>query len=272
MIRVAIMGSTGMLGHVVVRELMHDDRFYVRRFCRNPKHGEEPINIAEMLQLNDVDYVINCIGLIKQLTVPHRRDWYVVNSIFPWRLAEHCQSIGANLIQISTDCVYTGVKGKYCEFDDHDAVDDYGLSKSLGEPTSAMVLRTSVIGEELTVGPSLLEWAISHRGKHINGYENHYWNGLTTIEYANVCKQIMVNKLFNVGTFHVHSEDVSKNQLLNMFNQTYGLNLDITAIEAPEACDRTLRSIKSLNKKLEIPNLHTMIDVLFTRGRFGSSL
>lgn len=41
-----------------------------------------------------------------------------------------------HLIQIATDCVYSGKKGDYLESDLHDPTDVYGKTKSLGEFSS----------------------------------------------------------------------------------------------------------------------------------------
>lgn len=263
MITVGVLGSTGMLGHTVCEVLEADPRFEVRRYCRDPREGEHFVDACipgATKSLDEVEYVINCVGLIKQLVGTDRRDWFVVNSIFPWLLAERCVRNDAKLIQISTDCVYDGKRGSYSEEDAHDATDDYGLSKSLGEPAArAMVLRTSVIGHENRGKLSLLEWAISQRGKHVQGYANHFWNGLTAIEYANICKRIMLQRLYERGTYHVFSDTVSKHLLLTMINDAYKLDLEIMPTITPERCDRTLATVEGLNSALEIPSLAEMI-------------
>lgn len=254
-----------MLGHVVARELEQDARFHVKKFCRVPRVGERFVDARSnepVEGLHRFDYVINCIGLIKQLHDVDRRDWFTINSIFPWVLATQCQEWGGRLIQISTDCVYDGTAGQYAEDDKHDATDDYGLSKSLGEPPTAMVLRTSVIGPELRGKLSLLEWAISKRGQCIDGYENHIWNGLTSLEYAIVCKKIMARSMFEPGVFHVHSDAVTKHKLLSMINDAYDLDLDIRPTNSLTFCDRTLRSIKTLNRDLAVPSTQEMINAL----------
>lgn len=265
MIKVAVLGSTGMLGHVVAEQLELDERFVVKRFCRNPRKNESIIvvgtssNSGNVQGLDGYDYVINCIGLIKQLKDVPRRDWFVVNTVFPQQLASQCERQGSKLIHISTDCVYTGLTGGYTEESEHDASDDYGLSKSLGEPSNAMVLRTSVIGPELRGKLSLLEWAISKRAQSVDGYVNHTWNGLTSNEYANVCKKIMTQGLFSHGVHHVFSDPVTKDKLLSMINATYKLDLNIRPVFAAQACHRTLSTKKDLNSMLEIPSTQEMI-------------
>ena len=72
-----------------------------------------------------------------------------------------------------------------------------GKSKSLGEAKEAcMVLRTSIIGDEIHKNASLIAWVKSMKDKEINGYINHLWNGITTKHYAEICEQIIENNLF----------------------------------------------------------------------------
>src|SRR6185295_12344289 len=78
--------------------------------------------------------VVNCIGIVKQR--PESEDAIVsieVNSLMPHRLGLACRAAGARLIHLSTDCVFTGERGRYSETDRADAVDLYGRSKLLGE-------------------------------------------------------------------------------------------------------------------------------------------
>ncbi len=80
------------------------------------------------------DVVINCIGIIKQQ--PIAKDpiaSITLNALFPHRLAHACQAVGARMIHISTDCVFSGSKGNYTETDIPDANDLYGRTKLLGE-------------------------------------------------------------------------------------------------------------------------------------------
>ena len=159
--------------------------------------------------------------------------------------------------------MYSGKKGKYIETDLHDALDIYGKSKSLGEISSeAMVLRTSIIGEELHNYASLISWTKSQRGKTVDGYKTHYWNGLTTMEYAKCCEKIIENDLYQKGLYHIFSStDVTKYELLNIFNNKYRLNLNIRE-SYPEKIDRTLRTSMSLCSILKIPSVTQMIEAL----------
>lgn len=266
--KILILGSTGMLGNAVAQYfLAKSDVYDVVTTYRNEEvafKGNAIFFDALTSDFNslptDADYVINCIGIIKPFMKDSIENAIYINSLFPWKLADWCKKTDTKLIHITTDCVYSGAKGKYVESDLHDALDDYGKSKSLGECVpKAMVIRTSIIGEEIHKNASLIAWAKSQKGGKVKGFTTHLWNGVTTKEYAKVCDKIIANDWYEEGLFHVHaSDDVSKYQMMQYFNEKFDLHLEIEKA-APAACDRTLRSEKDLCGRLHIPTVKEMI-------------
>jgi dTDP-4-dehydrorhamnose reductase len=154
---------------------------------------------------------------------------------------------GAKVIQIATDCVYSGVQGSYVETDSHDATDVYGKTKSLGEvPASNMMhLRASIIGPEVGRSTSLLEWFRNQpKNAKLNGFTDHLWNGITTHHFAKLALSITETKLFSPGVKHVLPRDiVAKDELLKYFKEVYGRNdIVINRVESTKKIDRTLSS------------------------------
>lgn len=267
--RVLILGSTGMLGNAVGSYFDENDAYEAILTYRNPNvaFGKNKVKFDALFDdldnlPRDIDYVVNCIGIIKQImhTSADLQRAIKLNSLFPLRLADWCEKNQIKLIHITTDCVYSGIKGKYVESDEHDALDAYGKTKSLGEAIgNAMVLRTSIIGEELHDNGSLISWTKSQKGKTVKGYTNHFWNGITTKEYAKICDRIIHQNLYSTGLYHVFAaDDVSKYQMLQIFNEKYSLNLTIEPFET-SGIDRTLRTEKDLCAKLQIPTVRQMI-------------
>jgi len=269
--KVLILGCTGMLGNAVAKHFLSDGTHYaVTTTYRNPNiaFGEPSVYFDALKTPLDslptgFDYVINCIGVIKPFMAGNTENAIRINSLFPWELARWCGANDMNLLHITTDCVYSGQKGKYLESDPHDALDDYGKSKSLGECASeAMVLRTSIIGEEIHKNASLIAWAKSQKGKAIGGFSTHLWNGVTTNWYAKVCDKIIQSGWYDKGLFHVFAaDDVSKLEMMRLFNTKFDLGLTIEE-KTPAPVDRTLRSEKALCGKLEIPTVREMIMAL----------
>src|SRR3546814_3575421 len=95
---------------------------------------------------------LNCVGVVKQLASAGRvLDAVPINALLPHRLARLCGIAGARLVHISTDCVFDGARGDYCEEDAPNALDLYGTSKRWGEVIDqphAITLRTSIICHE----------------------------------------------------------------------------------------------------------------------------
>lgn len=265
--KILILGSTGMLGNAVAAHFMNNDNYDVATTYRNasvalPGKSIQFDAISDSMDKlpGDFDYVINCIGIIKPFMAGDPVAAIKINSLFPWELASWCNANNSKLIHITTDCVFSGKKGCYVESDLHDALDDYGKSKSLGECVSeAMVIRTSIIGEEIHKNASLIAWAKSQKGKTVNGFSTHLWNGVTTKEYAKVCDKIISNGWYEKGLFHVYAkDDVTKLQMMGYFNEKF--NLDLTIVEKkPEPVDRTMRTEKDLCAKLDIPTVEQMI-------------
>ena len=268
MIKVLILGGTGMLGNAVVRHFISQEGYEVTATYRTDgldipcnKIKFDVVNGSPDELTGDFDYVLNCIGIIKPFMLPDIMAAIKINSLFPHTLAQWCINNNQKLVHITTDCVYSGSKGKYIESDLHDALDNYGKSKSLGEcPDKAMVLRTSIIGEEIHKHASLIAWAKNQKGKTISGFSTHLWNGITTNQYAKVCDIVIRENLYEHGLFHVFAEDdVTKLEMMHLFNKKYNLGMTIED-KQPVSCDRTLRTEKQLNGKLEIPTVKKMIE------------
>jgi len=196
--------------------------------------------LDKFLYTMDADYVVNAIGV----TIPHSlkdpAQTLFINGVLPHVLAD---ILGRRLIHITTDCVYSGTDGcaPYTEKSTKSAVDLYGLSKSIGEPTNCVTIRTSIIGRERKGFTGLLEWFLHQKGD-VNGYTNHYWNGITTYEFGRVCDKIIRHNV-EPGIYHVHSTDVSKFEMLEAFKHRYGTDHNIVPVWHPIEVDRRLASI-----------------------------
>jgi len=257
--KTVVLGGEGMLGHMVVKALKRNSR-QVKGFGRDMFDVEPTseqtvgVKLNRVVDSDDVGYVINCIGAIKPMFKTNLTNCIYTNAVFPHQLASVCEKRGLKLIHITTDCVFDGLGGPYDETREHSATDDYGKSKSLGEPANCLVLRTSIIGPEVGGRKrSLLEWVRSQDGKEINGFENHLWNGVTTLELGNRIGTILNNGRWEKGTFHIHSNDISKKDLVGEIIKAYKLSIKVNPVDAPTACDRRLRSVKNLKSITGVP-------------------
>ena len=188
------------------------------------------------------EVVVNCIGIVKQDA--KAKDPYsstLVNGLFPHRLVRLCRAAGAQLIHISTDCVFSGRKGNYNESDLPDAEDLYGRTKLLGEVDDEICLtvRTSMIGRELRGSYGLVEWFLGQQGKQVRGFRRAIFSGLTTNALAGIIAEIIELKLPLQGVWNVAAEPINKYDLLLLLKQVYGVGIDIEP-EGSFVCDRSL--------------------------------
>ncbi len=276
--KIFVFGSNGMLGRYVSTYLKN--RYTVVDITRNEIDASS-VRQEELqaklfhLGLKEGDIVINCIGTIKPM-VDSLGDLNAiqVNSVFPRILANVCQNMGVRMIHPTTDCVYTGDKGQYDEKDSHDISDVYGRTKSLGEPENCTVIRTSIIGEEVGNGRSLVEWIKSNKDGKINGYLNHKWNGVTCLQFAKIVEAMIDNNLYWSGIKHLHSDTLNKYELSSLINKHFNLGIDITPVSVNTKVDRSLSTIYLDNlAKFKIPNLDTQIKEMsdFTKKLFQNN-
>lgn len=245
--KVLVVGASGMLGNAVFRIFSQDPAYNVRgtlrslaALCHFPAStharligGLDTLDQDALIALftrERPDVVINCVGLIKQLAdAKDPVSALPINAILPHRLSRLCALTGARLIHVSTDCVFSGRKGGYCEADPSDANDLYGKSKFIGElhdQANAITLRTSIIGHELNSSHALVDWFLSQQGA-VYGYCKAIFSGLPTVELARVMKEFVIPHPELSGLFHVAAEPIAKLDLLRLIAAQYGKTIEI---------------------------------------------
>jgi len=197
--------------------------------------------------------IVNCIGIIKQDSLAYDPITSIkVNALLPHEISNICNKIGAKFIHVSTDCVFSGSKGNYCEGDFPDANDLYGRTKLLGEThDQSLTIRTSIIGPELRSNRSLLNWFLSQSGT-ANGYTKAIFSGLTTIELSRVIARCATDWTELEGLYQVSAEPISKYDLLQEIKSAYGLDIDIRPVNEP-IIDRSLDSTRFREATSYIP-------------------
>ncbi len=128
----------------------------------------------EAIRTSGCTWVVNALGKIKQ-KCQDSHSLFAANSLFPLHLKKRLRP-DQRLIHASTDCIFSGNSGNYNINSDADPVDEYGLSKLIGECVAesgrAFVLRTSIIGPELNGHAGLMSWFLCQQG-NVNGFTNH---------------------------------------------------------------------------------------------------
>jgi len=252
--RVLVIGATGMLGGAVHHRLSAGDFDVIAASRSRGLLFDAEVDSAKLLfeaaDLRPGDYVINCVGLTKTHIDEHRLETIqramMLNVLFPISLARAADDLNVRVIQVATDCVFSGSRGNYVESSSHDAHDVYGKSKSIGEVKSenVMHLRCSLVGPESSGRKSLLfEWVrAAAPNSQLNGYVNHNWNGLTSQAFASVVAGIIESDLFLPGVHHlVPADALNKYDLVRLeLELLVREDVQVQAFEAEQSIDRTL--------------------------------
>ena len=260
--KVLVLGASGMLGNAMFRILVEAENMQVIGSLRSssyrkhfPASMQQSLysgvdvkctdDLAEFIADQRPDVIINCIGLVKQLSSSKDpMQAIAINSLLPHRLAYMCQLANARLVHFSTDCVFSGNKGSYTESDLSDAEDLYGKSKFLGEVSAphAVTVRTSIIGHELESKNGLIDWFLSSSGS-IKGFTKMIFSGLPTNELAAIVRDYILKDASLHGVYHVSSKAISKYQLLAIVAEVYGKEIQI-APDDEVVLDRSLVSTR----------------------------
>lgn len=254
---VVVFGSTGMLGSQVVQQL-HERPQFVGRFSVLDKTKfdvsraeiTEIVSLLRSIGLQSGSYVVNCVGLTKNRIVSNDLDnnlaALAANTVWPIRLAKAAEILNLKVIQPATDCVFSGCRGDYDETHAHDPTDLYGKTKSLGEVESDVVmhLRSSFIGTQGSNKPKMLfEWLNNiEPGSKVNGFTNHFWNGVTASLLARVFVGVIEERIFYPGITHlVPADTVSKLTLLELILDFLDrTDVEVLPTEDEQAINRSL--------------------------------
>jgi dTDP-4-dehydrorhamnose reductase len=248
--KIILLGSKGMLGQMVKHFFVNEGYeiiTYDKRFDENSIN-----NYFDELNSIESSIVINCIGRIKQKS-DLAYDLLLSNTIFPLDLSRSLKSSHL-LIHPSTDCVFDGIsQNLYLTSDKHTSSDIYGISKSLGETallsrSNTLILRVSIIGPDFYSSKGLLSWFLNNISQEkLEGYTNHFWNGITTLEWCEKLLHVLRNqkllnclferKIIQLGTNEIYS----KYEMLSLFNSEFKKNFNIVPFQATTYVNRCLK-------------------------------
>ena len=213
----------------------------------------------QIIQKNEYDFIINAIGILNQMAEDNKANAVFLNSYLPHYLAEITKNTKTRIIQISTDCVFSGKEGNYNELSFPDGKTFYDRTKALGEliDNKNITLRNSIIGPDINSnGIGLFNWFMKQKDE-INGYSNVLWTGITTIQLAKVIDDITKNNVY--GLFNMVPEhNISKYELIKLFNLYFkNGSLKINRYDKV-ILDKTLIRTNFLYKKI-MPDYEIMI-------------
>jgi dTDP-4-dehydrorhamnose reductase len=244
--KITVVGSRGMAGHVIVKYLKQQGHTVsaVDRTVLDVEHG----NVDQFFDSLDADFVVNAIGLLVKDCIDRPDRAIAINSWWPQYCAHKLKDTNTRLIHLSTDCVFDGQRGNYFEEDEHTEINAYGRSKSFGEVNNSkdITFRMSIIGPELKNGTGLLNWVLTNKNTELPGWDNAWWNGITTLQLAKCIDQYINNPVIS-GVYHLVNNDVQINKydLLCKINAVYELGKTIMRTQGPKTINKILVDTRS---------------------------
>lgn len=263
--KILLFGATGMAGHMAYYYLQRTGKYDIVNVVYRTKLTVDSIVLdvtntdAVRRVVYDIqpDIILNCIGVLIKGSREHPDNAILLNAWFPHFLKKLSDEVNSMLIHISTDCVFSGKKGNYTEFDFRDADDIYGRSKALGEVINDkdLTIRTSIIGPELKQnGEGLFHWFMHQKGE-INGYLTAIWGGVTTLELAKAIDVAISQKVTGLVQLS-NGTGISKYDLLMLFKEIWHKDIIIIPFEG-NVIDKSIAESTKFNYK--VPSYREML-------------
>lgn len=222
-----VIGARGMLGQAVLASALDCNIMAIK--------SEADIRTITPEQIL-APVVINCAGIVKGRADKTMRDMAEVNAAGPHRLAWACREADARLIQVSTDCVFTG-PGPHDEQSLPGTWDSYALSKLTGEIVQPphLTIRTSFVGfgQRGLIAQML-------RGDTIRVSHNLLWTGHTVRTVADILIALALRPQIT-RLLHIPGETQSRAALVQRLQAHLGTSAPVV-IDDTFYADRRLTS------------------------------
>ena len=217
-----ITGAAGVLGRMLVEEARNRDdseQLQIVSLTREDWDFSKFRNyLPTILTSPKKKIVINCAGIIRDVGSYSPEVMSYINAFLPHRLAAATHQ--DRMIQISTDCVFSGDDGPYHEEAQATPVDMYGRTKLAGELTGPMYAQRNVLTIRLSfIGLGKRGWL--HRFMYADkddviwGFDSWMWNGL----YARTAARTILDWALNdsiIGLVHLEGPVITKYRLYEM--------------------------------------------------------
>lgn len=208
MIKILITGANGQLGLEIKKQLGQDTNRY--QIIATDYTNLDITNFSQVkakLVLEKPDIVINCAAhTAVDKCEEDIESAYKINAIGPKNLAIACDEIGAKLVQVSTDYVFSGeIPGARREDDLTGPQSIYGTSKLLGEEyvktfcKKHFIIRTAwLYGEGNNFVRTMLK--LAETNKELNVVGDQFGSPTSTKDLAKAIIELMETEYY--GTFH----------------------------------------------------------------------
>jgi len=240
-LKVVVTGASGFIGRQFLTAFQDYD---VTGLCfSHPRPGLVAVD------LRDADAVRSTLDNLQPNVIIHcaarpSADWCELNpqearalNFAPTELlAKESARLGATIVFLSTDYIFDGTSGPYCEMDMPNPINVYGRLKLEGEqairaitPNHIIVRTTNVYGFDpesknflMAILPQI------ERGKHLNVAMDQCGNPTLVSDLCYVIRELVLKRA--TGTFHVTGPDlVSRLEWLEAAVRIFGLYYDLVS-------------------------------------------
>ncbi len=171
-------------------------------------------------------------------------------------LAQEARNVSASMVHISTDAIFDGIRGNYCEEDLPSPINMYAKTKFAGEKAvqeeleDALIIRTNIYGWNAQDKFSLAEWILGRldAGEQVPGFTDVMFTPILVNDLIEVIFEMMKHSL--KGLYHVAgSESCSKYDFAKEIARIFGYDQELVrgvpvknaGLKAPRPQNMTLR-------------------------------
>ncbi len=267
--RYLVLGINGMAGHTVGLYLAKKGNDVVgfgrKQSAFIPTIVGDALKtemLLEHISSSKYDVIVNCLGILNSAAENDKPNACFINALLPHLLVKCANQGNSQVVHLSTDCVFSGKRGKYREDDLRDGETFYDRTKALGEIEDErhLTLRTSIIGPDLNPqGIGLLNWFMNQPGA-VTGYTKSIWTGQTTLQLAKTIEYACERKISGLYNI-VPNSIINKFQLLSLFNKYFKEGMThVKPIPGPKVDKSLIRTRNLLD--CVIPDYEIMISEL----------
>lgn len=221
----------------------------------------QPGAARELVQHTQPEIIVHCAAVAAiDLAEEHPALAWRLNAEVPGELAAAANEVGSQLIHVSTDAVFDGVKGNYSEEDEPQPLSVYARTKLAGEEAvavvnpQAIIARVNFYGWSLSGQRSLAEVFFNNlsAGKRMYGFTDVYFCPLQVNLLSEILLTMALHRL--TGLYHVVSREcLSKDEFGRKIARRFGF--DESLIQPVSWKNAGLKAVRSPNLTLRTDKL-----------------
>lgn len=219
-----VLGSTGMLGQALIKELSFRGKKVVGVAQKNADFN---LDISNHVQLIDTietikpDIIINAVAIVNlSYCQANPKQCYLVNAKPSALLSRYCAAHNLQYVYVSTDHYFSGdLDLKHNEHSNTNPCNFYALTKYMGEQYAllnpdAMIVRTNIVGfRHRNTAPTFVEWVIQsiENGENITLFDDYYTSSIDVKNFSKALCDLIdknINGVINLAGRQVVSKKV----------------------------------------------------------------